>query len=98
MEIADPYFLDAGGELPLRETRAPRDRPVAHIDQGRDSGRRERRNHPASLEVTVGLEVRYDDLLAARRGGPASAALSGSAEELSAGLRPMQRSASAMPS
>jgi probable F420-dependent oxidoreductase len=43
---------------------------------------------PASLEVTVGLEVRFEDLLAGQAGaGRASAALGGSAEELAAGLQ-----------
>jgi probable F420-dependent oxidoreductase len=43
---------------------------------------------PASLELTVGLEVRYDDLVASAPGARrAPAALSGSEEELAAGLR-----------
>ena len=64
-------------DVRLEARRADLDRALAAA--GRD---------PSSLQVTVGLEVRFDDLLAAGAARTrVPAALSGTADELAAGLR-----------
>jgi hypothetical protein len=45
MNVPYPSLLDRRGELPFRKAGPARYRPVAHIEQRRDTSRGERREH-----------------------------------------------------